>query len=114
MMGPTTTIITVMAEKERLRCLKGSKVKLFGNDVVGSYKIMIGSVLLPLTAVVHSFLVYLALGKWTKLENKTKLQICLGLFALQPIYALLFVKSYDSLFRSYKKLKYFFARLFKK
>ena len=37
-----------------------------------------------------------------------------GLFALQPIYALLFVKSYDSFKRSWKKLKFNFLRLFQR
>jgi hypothetical protein len=36
------------------------------------------------------------------------------LFALQPIYALLFVKSYDSFKRSWTKLKFLFWRMFKR
>ena len=39
--------------------------------------------------------------------------MALGLFALQPIYALLFVKSYDSFRRSWYRLKFLFMRLFK-
>lgn len=46
--------------------------------------------------------------------NKNKaIKLSLLLFALQPIYALLFVKSYDSLKRSWKKLKFMFWRMFK-
>lgn len=46
--------------------------------------------------------------------NKSKaIKLSLLLFALQPIYALLFVKSYDSLKRSWKKLKFMFWRMLK-
>lgn len=36
------------------------------------------------------------------------------MFALQPIYALLFVKAYDSFKRSWLKINYLFMRMFKK
>jgi hypothetical protein len=46
--------------------------------------------------------------------NKNKaIKLSLLLFALQPVYALLFVKSYDSLKRSWKKLKFMFWRMLK-
>ncbi len=112
MFAPTTSIIAYLSEKERIKCLKGSKVKQYGNDVVGSYKIMLSSLLLPLTCAVYSAILYFALKKYTKLEDKTIMKATIGLFSLQPIYALLFVKSYDSLKRSWKKLKYLFKRTF--
>lgn len=114
MMGPTTTLITYLSEKERLKCLKGSKVKMYGNDVVGSYKILLSSFLMPLTCAIHSFLLYAALKKWSNFSKGTMIKLCLGLFALQPIYALLFVKSYDSFKRSWNKIKFLFMRMFKK
>lgn len=112
-MAPTTSLIVHLAEKERLKCLKGSKVKKFGNDVVGSYKILLCTFLMPLTCAGHSVLLYFILQKFTKLNKKTILKLSLGLFALQPIYALLFVKSYDSFRRSWYRLKFLFMRLFK-
>jgi len=114
MFAPTTSLIAYLSEKERVKCLKGSKVKHYGNDVVGSYKIMLSSFLLPLTCSLHSTLFYFVLKKYTKLAPGTVLKVALGLFALQPIYALLFVKSYDSFNRSWKKLKFNFLRLFKR
>jgi len=68
---------------------------------------------MPLTCAGHSALLYYVLKKFTKLEKKTILKMALGLFALQPIYALLFVKSYDSFRRSWYRLKFLFMRLFK-
>lgn len=41
-------------------------------------------------------------------------KICLAFGACLPIYAYLLVKSYDSLGRSFVKLKYLFLRLFKR
>jgi len=81
--------------------------------VVGSYKILLCTFLMPLTCAGHSALLYYVLKKFTKLEKKTILKMALGLFALQPIYALLFVKSYDSFRRSWYRLKFLFMRLFK-
>ncbi len=89
-------------------------MKHYGNDVVGSYKIMLSSFLLPLTCAAHSTILYFALKKFSKLEPKTILKLSLGLFALQPIYALVFVKSFDSLRRSWKKLTFMFWRMFKR
>jgi hypothetical protein len=113
MMGPTTSLIVYLSERERIKCLKGSKVKQYGNDVVGSYKILLSTILMPLTCAGHSALLYFVLQKFTKLSKPTILKLALGLFALQPIYALLFVKSYDSFNRSWEKLKFMFMRLFK-
>jgi hypothetical protein len=112
MMGPTTSLIVYLCERERIRCLKGSKVKMYGNDVVGSYKILLSTFLMPLTCAGHSVLLYYALQYFTKLAPKTILKMSVGLFFLQPIYALLFVKSYDSFGRSWQKLKFMFMRLF--
>lgn len=56
---------------------------------------------MPLTCAVHSVLLYFGLQKYTKLDPKTILKASIGLFVLQPIYALLFVKSYDSFKRSF-------------
>jgi phosphate/sulfate permease len=112
MFAPTTSLITYLSEKERIKCLKGSKVKQYGNDVVGSYKIILSTFLLPLTCAIHSGILYFALKKYTQFDDKTILKATIGLFSLQPIYALLFVKSYDSIKKSWKKLKYLFRRTF--
>ena len=114
MFAPTTTLIAYLSEKERIKCLKGSKVKHYGNDVVGSYKIMLSSFLLPLTCGLHSALLYWLLKRYSRLAPRSVLKAAVGLFALQPIYALLFVKSYDSFKRSWKKLKFNFLRLFQR
>lgn len=85
---------------------------MYGHDVVGSYKILLGSFLLPLTCAAHSTILFFLLKKFTKITQDKIIKICLGVFALQPIYALLLVKSYDELVTSFKKLKYLFFNLF--
>lgn len=111
-MGPTTGLISYLAEKERIKCKKSSKVKEEAHDVVTSYKILLSMFLLPATAVVHSSLLYFALTKYFKLEQGKSLKASLISFILLPLYALLMVKSTDSFGRSWKKLKYLFWRLF--
>lgn len=75
---------------------------------------MLSSFLLPLTCAIHSIILYGVLKHWTKLDHKLILKLSLGMFALQPIYALLFVKAYDSFKRSWLKINYLFMRMFKK
>jgi hypothetical protein len=113
MMGPTTSLIAYLSEKERIKCLKGSSVKMFGTDVVGSYKILLGTCLMPLTCAIHSALLYFGLKKYTKLAHPTIIKAAVGLFLLQPIYAMLFVKSYDSFRHSWHRIKYLFFHLFR-
>ena len=100
MFWPTTTLIAFLAEKERLAALRASKVKKNATDVVGSYKIILSTYMMPLTCAVHSLLLYFGLKKFTKIDPQTILKLAIGLFAVQPIYALLLVKSYDSFKRS--------------
>lgn len=74
---------------------------------------MVSSILLPLTCAIHSGILYMLLKRYTQMDQKKAVKLSLLVFALQPIYALLFVKSYDSLKRSWKKLKFMFMRMFK-
>jgi hypothetical protein len=70
--------------------------------------------MLPLTGIIHSVLLYFGLKKYTKLDHTTIFKASIGLFALLPVYAFLFVRSYDSFRRSVHRLKLLFMTLFKK
>ena len=94
--------------------MKDSTRKKEGSDVVGSYKIILSSFMLPLTGMIHSVLLYFGLKKYTKLGTNTIIKAFIGLFVLLPIYALAFVKSYDSFKRSFDRVKLLFVSLFKK
>ena len=85
-----------------------------GTDVIGSYKIILSSFMLPLTGIIHSILLYFGLKKYTKLDHNSIVKASIGLFALLPVYAFLFVRSYDSFKRSVDRLKLLFMSLFKK
>jgi hypothetical protein len=94
--------------------LKHSEVKIKGNDVVGSYKILLSMIYFPITAGIHTALLYWGLRRFSEMDKSKCLKICALVPLLLPIYALLFVKSYDSLGRSWKKLKFMFLRIFKR
>ena len=113
-MGPMTSLVVYLSEKERVKCLKASKVKLHGNDVVGSYKIMVSLVLFPIFQIVNSLLTYFVLTKLDKFSVTTNRRIALAVFFLVPIYALIMVRSVDSLGQTFKKLKYMFIKVFKR
>jgi hypothetical protein len=80
--------------------------------VVGSYKILLSMIFLPVTATMHSTLLYFVLTKYFKIDNIKSLKVSLISFALLPLYALVMVKSFDSFGKSWTKLKYLFWRLF--
>ena len=45
---PVGFLMRYLAEKERIKCLKASSVKVLGKDVVTSYKLILGFVILPI------------------------------------------------------------------
>lgn len=53
LLGPVTSLIDYLTEKERLKALAGSKVKIKASDVVASYQILLSSVLFPLTTLTY-------------------------------------------------------------
>jgi hypothetical protein len=112
LMGPTTGLISYLAEKERIKCKKNSKVKEEAHDVVGSYKVLLSMFMFPATALIHSGLLFTVLTRYFKFDHKKSLKASLLSFILLPIYALIMVKSYDSFGESWTKLKYMFWRLF--
>lgn len=113
-MGPMTTLVVYLSEKERIKCLKASKVKIHGNDVVASYKMMLSLVLFPVFQILNALLTYFVLSKIGKFSSTTNRRIALAVFFLVPIYALVMVRSVDSLGRTFKKLKYMFVKVFKR
>lgn len=68
--------------------------------------------LLPLTASIHSTILYFSLTKFFKVSSEKSLKASLLMFSLLPIYAVILVKSFDSFGRSWTKLKHYFLRLF--
>ena len=45
---PVSIILGYLAEKERIKCLKASTVKVLGKDVITSYKLVIGAIVMPI------------------------------------------------------------------
>jgi hypothetical protein len=57
---------------------------------------------------------YFFLTKFTKFRPETNYKIAIAVFLLVPVYALMMVKSVDSLGRTFKKLKHMFIKVFKR
>lgn len=113
-MGPMTTLVAYLSEKERIKCLKASKVKVKGNDVVGSYKILVSLVLFPIFQVFNSIMTYVVLSNLTNWKPETVKKLAIAVLILVPLYALFMVRGLDSLGHAFKKLKYLFLKLFKR
>ena len=64
--------------------------------------------------MIHTAAAYKCLKSYTDLESSNCLKISLLIPLLMPVYAWILVKSYDSLGRSFTKLKYLFVRIFKR
>ena len=104
LMRPITYFMAWETEKDRKWCNDISKHPEAGEtsyDVVISRKIQFSIVLFPLISAIQSFILHFLLKKYSKLSKSLIWKIALALFIIQPIYALLFVKNYDS----YKKSK---------
>jgi hypothetical protein len=97
-----------------MRCLKKSEVKVKATDVVGSYKLLLSMLYFPISTGIHSLILFKILKKFTKFGTAKCVKICLLMFFLMPVYALIFVQCYDSLGVSWTKFKYLFMRLFKR
>jgi glycerol-3-phosphate O-acyltransferase / dihydroxyacetone phosphate acyltransferase len=59
--GPFIMVLEYLAEIERKKALAGSKVKISGKDVVASYKIMISTVIFPLSSLIFTTAFFLFL-----------------------------------------------------
>ena len=68
----------------------------------------------PFLTSIHTLLCFKALRKFTEWESSKCWKVCMLIPLLMPIYALGLVKSFDSLGRSFKKLKFLFVRIFKR
>lgn len=56
----------------------------------------------------------MGLKKWTNYDTMKCFKFSMILPALLPFYALIFVQAWDSMDRSWRKIKYLFTRLFKR
>lgn len=94
--------------------MKASKVKIEGNDVVGSTKFRLSLVVLPLTFILISVITFLLTRRFTKWKQSTCIILSVLVFVLFPFYVKEMMPSVDTLNHTWKKLKYLFLRLFKR
>jgi len=81
-----------MGERERIKCLKASKVKVLGKDVVASYKVICAMAILPLACISYSSLLYLILRHYA-IKHKTLYTLLF--LILYPVYSFAMLKTSD-------------------
>lgn len=80
---PVVIVAKVISEKKANDALKGSTVKIAGRDVLATWKLLVGLVLLPTLYGFYSFTVFVALLQ-TDLELKWKLILPMITWSLLP------------------------------
>jgi glycerol-3-phosphate O-acyltransferase/dihydroxyacetone phosphate acyltransferase len=108
--SPVIVLIRRLSERERLRCLRESKVKLEARDIVASYKIILGAALLPAYSILCSVLLYLILQRRQIIKGGyIAISACI-LFWL--VYAPIAVRSFDGVLNHFKVFRSKLATLF--
>lgn len=82
--------------------------------MVSSQKILLTLMLFPIFQVLNSLGTYWLLRHFTHLSAETAKTLALAVFFLVPVYALILVRSYDTLWTTFKKFKYMAMKVFKR
>lgn len=79
-----------------------------------SWKTVYGFFTMPVFAATASVLLYFALQKWSKFSKSTNIKAAVGFFAVQPLYATLYVRLYDAFKHSVGKIRHMLWSVFKR
>jgi len=74
-----------LAEKERIKALKNSSVKIEGRDVVSSYKMTSSFWIFPVFGLIYSFIIFMILSLYSKFSTRESLQPAGTFLLLWPI-----------------------------
>ena len=85
--GPFALLLQYLSEKERVKALAGSKVKISANDVVASYKIVCAFVVFPIMSMIYTTGFYLLMAAFVSSNGRYQALLTFGFFLLWPIYA---------------------------
>ena len=85
--GPFALLLQYLSEKERVKALAGSKVKISANDVVASYKIVCAFVVFPIMSMIYTTGFYLLMAAFVTSNVRNQVLLTFGFFLLWPIYA---------------------------
>jgi len=88
---PLSTAISFYSEREKIRCLKASTVKITGNDVLATTKIVAYISTYPFYLILFSFLFNKYLQSYTGIEETYYLLF----FFLFPLLSIISIRSYD-------------------
>lgn len=61
---PISMLLNTYTERERVKALANSKVKLSGKDVIASYKILASILVVPFAIGIYTILFNIAIKKW--------------------------------------------------
>jgi hypothetical protein len=87
MSGPFGLLLQYLSEKERLKALAGSKVKITANDVVASHKIICAFIVFPMQSLIYTTAFYLLIVAFVTSTPKYQALLTIGFFLIWPIYA---------------------------
>mmetsp|Transcript_5329 Transcript_5329/g.484 ORF Transcript_5329/g.484 Transcript_5329/m.484 type:complete len:135 (+) Transcript_5329:1219-1623(+) len=102
---PVGHVLSMLASTEREKCLKASKVKVKGNDVVASYIVKLGLVALPLYHCFFSTMLLYVLSNFTSLSGSKPLLYSILFFVLYPLYSFRMLKATDKFIRCFKHMR---------
>ena len=85
--GPFALLLQYLSEKERVKALAGSKVKISANDVVASYKIVCAFVVFPIMSMIYTTGFYLLMAAFVSSNGRYQVLLTVGFFLLWPIYS---------------------------
>lgn len=103
-LGPLHLLNKILAERERIRALKKSQVKIYGADVMGSTKIVTSFMLYPLLCIFWTLLLFVVQLYFGGLAFSASLVNCIWFVIFFPLYSYICVRSIDGVADNYNNL----------
>lgn len=116
---PAAIVLNIYTERERMKALANSKVKISGKDVVASYKVLAALVIVPISICIYTAAFYFSIGKWNLVDPSSRTKATIAFLFAWPIYIIAMIRSNDGLVRHSRKVKsqilfYLFASKYNK
>jgi glycerol-3-phosphate O-acyltransferase/dihydroxyacetone phosphate acyltransferase len=108
---PLSTAISFYAERERIKALKGSVVKIKGNDVLATAKIVAFICTYPVYLVLFTFLFYLSLSYYG-FSQAAAWYYSFIFYILYPIISIISIRSHDGVRTHYTEFQGRFLSMF--
>lgn len=101
---PLGLLVEILSERERLKALANSKVKILGKDVVASYKILSSFIIVPFAITIYTCMFLVGIRRFA-FGKKHQFKLSLLFFFCWPIYVYFMIKSVDNFVLNAKSVK---------